>query len=264
MKSANLKDKWALVTGASSGLGVDFARELAALGCNLILVARRKDRLEQVQAELCDRFKVSAKIMPVDLSSREGSQQLYDQVKAAGIDIEVLVNNAGFGIFGKFHEIDWQREQEVLQINIMTLTHLTRLFVADMVKQNSGYVLNVSSNGAFQATPFYAVYAASKSFVLNFSEALNYELKGTNVSCTALCPGTVITEFHQVAGGSADTFYARSTKMESTEVVHIGINAMLKGKPSVVPGWKIAVMAWMSQRAPRSWVTALTGWMMKR
>lgn len=262
MQDDRLRGKWALVTGASSGLGMEFARELAPLGCNLILTARRKDRLEQLQAELVEQLGVSVKTIPLDLSAPMGPQQLYDQIKAAGIAIDVLINNAGFGLYGKFSDIDWQREQELLQINMIAVAHLTRLFVPDMVNRKFGFILNVASNSAYQATPMYAIYGASKCFVLHFSEALNYELRGTNVKCTALSPATVRTEFHQIAGQNADNIYMRFTQMASTTVAHIGIRAMLKGRPSLVPGWKIALMAWASQRAPRSWSTAVTGWLM--
>jgi short-subunit dehydrogenase len=263
MKIDILRGKWALVTGASSGLGVEFARELAASGCNLVLTARRADRLAQLQAELIERFGISAKTMPIDLFDPMEPQALYDQTKAAGIAIDVLVNNAGFGLYGKFLDVDWQREQELLQINMTALAHLTRLFVPDMVSRKFGFILNVASNGAYQATPLYAIYSASKSFVLHFSEALNYELRGTKVKCTALSPATVLTEFHQIAGKSGDNLYVRLTQMPAATVAHIGIKAMLKGRPSVVPGWKIALLAWASQRAPRSWSTAVTGWLMR-
>jgi short-subunit dehydrogenase len=262
MQTDSLKEKWALVTGASSGLGVEFARELAALGCNLVLTARRVDRLEILRNELIAQFGISAKTIPVDLFDTLGPQELYDQIKSAGITIDVLVNNAGFGLYGKFFDVDWQREQELLQINIIALTHLARLFAPEMVKRKFGFILNVASNGAYQATPLYAIYGASKSFVLHFSEALHYELRGTNVKCTALSPATVLTEFHQVAGKRVDNLYARLTKLPATTVARKGIQAMLKGKSSLVPGWKIALMAWASQRAPRSWSTAITGWLM--
>lgn len=263
MQSDALKGKWALVTGASSGLGAEFARELAALGCNLVLTARREDRLEQLRAELIDRFCVSVKTIPLDLFDPRAPQTLYDQIQQAGIAIDVLVNNAGFGLYGKFLEVDWQREGELLQINVLALSHLTRLFVPDMVRRKFGFVLNVASNGAYQATPLYAIYAASKSFVLHFSEALSYELRDTGVNCTALSPATVLTEFHQVAGKSVDSLYVRFTKMQGAAVARKGIQAMLQGKPSLVPGWKIALLAWTSQRAPRRLSTAITGWLMR-
>jgi short-subunit dehydrogenase len=262
MNDTMLKDKWALVTGASSGFGADFAKELGALGCNLILTARRKDRLEQVAEELIKRYGVSVKTIPMDLSDSEAPQQLYDQIQAEGIPVDILINNAGFGIHGEFVTIDWQRYRELLQLNVMAVTHLTQLFGRDMVARDFGYILNVASNSAYQPTPLFATYGASKSFVLNFSEALNYELRHTNVHCTAVSPGPVVTEFQQVAGQSEEQPVIRFVNMKSTEVARIGIKAMLKGRPSIVPGWQVSVTAWVSQRAPRRWATAITGWLM--
>lgn len=262
MNEAKLKNKWGLVTGASSGFGVDFARELGTLGCNLILVARREDRLEQVAQEIQQRFGVLTKIISMDLSSQSAPQQLYDQIQKESIQVDVLINNAGFGINGGFVTIDWLREQEMLQLNILTVTHLTKLFVRDMVARDFGFILNVASFAAYQPTPMFATYAASKSFVLNFSEALNYELRHTNVHCTAVSPGSVVTQFQQVAGQSEEHPIIRIINMESAEVARIGVKAMLKGRSSIVPGWKVSLIAWTGQRAPRRWATAVTGWLM--
>jgi uncharacterized protein len=262
MNEINLKSKWALVTGASSGFGADFARELGALGCNLILTARRKDRLEQVAEEIRQRFGVPTKIIPMDLSDSGAPQQLYDRIQAEDIQVNVLINNAGFGLYGEFVDIDWGREKEMLQLNIMTVAHLTKLFGRDMVERDFGYILNVASNSAYQPTPMFATYGGSKSFVLNFSEALNYEWRHTNVHCTAISPGPVVTEFQQVAGQSEQHPYVRMVNMESAQVARIGIKAMLKGRSSIVPGWKVSVTAWISQRAPRRLATAVTGWLM--
>jgi len=262
MKDTRLKDRWALVTGASSGFGAEFARELAARGCHVILTARRVDRLERLQQEIASRFGVSVKIIPMDLLLPDAPQRLYDEIQSAGITVDVLINNAGFGIYGKFVEVDWQREWEMLQLNIVAVTHLTKLFVRDMAARNFGYVLHVASNGAYQPTPLFATYGASKSFVLNFSEALSYELRRTNVHCTAISPGPSVTEFQQVAGQGAARPYIRLAGIESSQIARIGINAMLRGRASIVPGWMVSLVAWVSQRAPRRWATAVTGWLM--
>jgi short-subunit dehydrogenase len=263
MKEASISNKWALVTGGSSGFGIDFARELASRGCNLILTARRQDLLAQVAAEIGASFGVSAKTIPMDLAKPEAPQSLYEHINAEGIEVDVLVNNAGFGLFGDFNQADWPREREMLQINILALTHLTRLFLPDMVTRGFGHILNVASNSAYQPSPFLATYGASKSFVLNFSEALNYELRHTNVHCTAVCPGPVLTGFQQTAGMHKKHPYIRMNKIESAEVARAGIKAMLMGRPSIVPGWRVALVAWVSQRAPRAWATAVTGWLME-
>ena len=262
MKADELKNKWALVTGASSGLGADFARILASLGCHLILVARRGDRLETLKEELSADFGVSVKVIPMDLSLPKAPQQLYDQLKAEGMAVDVLINNAGFGICGEFLKIDWERTQQMLQLNMLTVAHLTWLFVRDMVSRDFGYILHMASNGAYQPTPVYAAYSASKSFVLSLSEALNYELRGTNVKCTALAPGTTVTEFHQVAGQKEGSFYYRLTKMDSMTVARKGIKALLAGRPSLVPGWTVALLAWSSRLAPRRWAIAMAAWLM--
>ncbi len=258
----NYKDKWALVTGASSGFGADFARELGFLGCHLILTARREDRLELLKGEISAQFGVSVKIIPMDLSKSEAPQQLYDQIKGQGLLVDILINNAGFGIYGEFNKIEWLREWEMLQVNILAVTYLTKLFIHDMIARDFGYILNVASNSAYQPSPLFATYDASKSYVLNFSEALNYELRHTDVHCTAVSPGPVVTEFQQVARQSETHPYVRMNKMESAKVARIGINAMLKERSSIVPGWKVNLAAWVSQRAPRSWATAIAGWLM--
>lgn len=250
MDNGILKDKTALVTGASSGLGVDFARDLAARGCNLVLVARRENLLRQVQADLGKQYAVDVQIVTMDLSTPDAPQALYDQLKAAGKQIDVLINNAGYGVYGQFVDIPWEREKNMIDLDIITLVAITKLFVKDMVARNFGYIMQVSSNGAFQPTPTYAVYSAAKSFVLSFGEALNYELRQTNVRCTTICPGVTATEFLKVSGQKA-TPYQRMTRMDSPTVTRIGINAMLRGRSSVVPGVINAIMAWSTRFMPR-------------
>lgn len=250
MNNNQLQGKWALITGASSGLGVDFAHDLAARGCNLILVARRQERLEAVAREVMDRHNVEAKAIAMDLGTPDAPQHLYDQVMEMETAVSVLINNAGFGAYGKFVDIPWEREQTMLNLDIVTLVHLTKLFLKDMVANDFGYVLQVASIGAYQPSPLYASYSASKAFVLSFGEAINYELKDTNVSMTVLSPGVTRTEFLDVAGQET-TFYQRMMMMESKDVVRIGINAMLKGKASVIPGFGNWLGAWSNRLIPR-------------
>jgi hypothetical protein len=263
MKADELKNKWALVTGASSGLGADFARILASVDCHLILVARRQERLEALKEEICADFGVSVKVASMDLSLPESPQQLYDQLKAEGIAVDILINNAGFGLYGEFLDVDWERTQQMLQLNMLTVAHLTWLFAQDMVSRNFGYILQIASNGAYQPSPLYAAYSASKSFVLSLSEALNYELRDTNVKCTALSPGITVTEFHQVAGQKEGSLYYRLTKLDSMTVARKGIQALLAGRPSLVPGWIVSVMAWSNRLVPRRLSTAMAAWLMQ-
>ena len=257
MNNQQLQGKWALITGASSGLGVDFAHDLAARGCNVILVARRQERLEAVAQEVMAKHDVVAKVIAMDLGEAEAPQRLYDKVKEMGTAVSVLINNAGFGVYGKFTDIPWEREAAMLNLDIVTLVHLTKLFIKDMVMADFGYVLQVSSIGAYQPSPLYASYSASKAFVLSFGEAINYELRDSNVSVTVVSPGVTRTEFLDVAGQET-TFYQRMMMMESKDVVRIGVDAMLKGKASVIPGFGNWLGAWMNRLVPRRAQAALT------
>lgn len=250
MTTGTLQGKRALVTGASSGLGVDFAKQLAAMGCHLILVARREERLRAVQQEISAAHGVEVEIILMDLAEADAPQRLYDQVRASGKSVDVLINNAGYGLYGAFSDISWEREKNMLNLDILTVVHLTKLFAQEMVARNFGYILQVASIGAYQPSPLYASYAAAKSFVLHFGEALSYELRDTGVSCTVVSPGVVRTEFLKVSGQQA-TPYQRATRMESPEVARIALDAMLKRKASVVPGWLNALSVWSNRLMPR-------------
>ena len=247
----------ALITGASSGLGAEFARQLATRGCNLILVARRTDRLEAIREEILQRHHVEVHVIPADLGSSEAVHALHQQIREQGLRIDILINNAGFGAFGEHMQIPWQREQQMLKLDILALTQLTKLCAQDMLAGNGGYILQLSSIAAYQPSPTYAAYAAAKSFVLHFGEALNYELRGTNTSCTVLSPGMTATEFLQVSGQRA-TLYQRLLMMQSPEVVRIGLKAMFKRKPSIVAGRLNALMVWSNRFIPRRWSAAIT------
>lgn len=245
-----LRGKTALVTGASSGLGVDFATILAERGCNVVLVARREERLRKLADELAQRHGVQAHVIAMDLAPLGAAADLYNRLRALNLTVDVLINNAGFGVYGPFTEIAWEREQEMLLLDIVTLVHLSKLFVRDMVGRNFGYVLQVSSIGAYQPSPTYATYSAAKAFVLSFGEALSYELRGTNVKVSVLSPGVTATEFLDVAG-QRRTLYQRLSMMASRPVAEIGIDAMLRGKPSKVAGVMNALTAWSLRFVPR-------------
>jgi len=227
----DLAGRHALVTGASSGLGADFARELARRGATLTLVARREDRLRSLQGELA------------------GAETGHRPV-------DVLVNNAGFGLYGPFNTLDWARERAMLELDMIVPVHLTKLFLPGMLERRAGWILNIASIGAYQPSPLYASYSAAKSFVLNFTEALSYELRGSGVTATALSPGIVATEFLQVSGQRA-TRYQRLAMMDSPAVARIGVEAMLKGRPSLVPGRLNAASVWSNRLLPRRLSAAL-------
>lgn len=178
------------------------------------------------------------------------------RLRADGIAVDVLINNAGFGLYGKFTDIAWEREQQMLDVDIATVVRMTRLFVPDMAARKSGWVLQVASVGAFLPSPLYASYSAAKAFVLSFSEAINFELRGTGVSVTTTCPGMIRTEFHDVSG-QAYTWFQRLMLMESEPCVRASINAMLRRKASVVPGRVNALMIWSLRLTPRWLMTAI-------
>ena len=259
----NLKGKTALVTGASSGLGMEFARQLAGLGCDVVLVARREERLREVQREISSTYGVAVDIVVMDLVEAEAPQHLYDYFKDSNRTVDVLVNNAGYGLFGDFATVPWERTQDMLELDIMVLTRLMRLFVADMIARHNGYILNIASIGAYQPAPTYAAYSAAKSYVLYLTEAVHYELRNTGVKCTVLSPGVTRTEFLQVAG-QKPTLYQRSIMMESSQVVRIGLKAMLKGRSSVVAGGFNAIFAWTMRFLPRQFQAALSNMAMQK
>lgn len=251
-----LQDRTALVTGASSGLGVDFAHELARRGCHVILVARREERLQEVKAEVEREHGVDAHVIPMDLVPDDAPERLYDDIQERGLAVDVLVNNAGFGALGEFAEVSWEREEDMLKLDILTVAHLTKLFLKDMKERDFGYILQVASMAAYQPTPNYASYAGAKSYVLSMGEALNYELRDTNVSCTVLSPGVTKTEFFEAAGREL-SLYQRMVAMTSEEVAQIGVRGMLKRKPSVVPGLLNNLTVFSTRFLPRRLSTAL-------
>lgn len=257
-----LRGRTALVTGASSGLGVNFARELARRGCHLVLTARREERLLALAGELSGRYGITVDVVPIDLAEEDAAARLHARTGALGRTVDVLINNAGLGIFGEFVAIPWERERQMLQVDLIALVHLTKLYVRDMVARDAGYVLMLSSIGAYQPSPTYATYAAAKSFVLNFGEALNYELRRTHVSVSVLSPGITRTEFLDVAGQRATPFQRRAM-MESSDVARIGIERMLKRKPSTVPGLVNRVATTASRLLPRRAATAIAAQTMR-
>ena len=200
MRLDRLRGKRVLVTGASSGLGREFAIQLAAAGCDLVLVARRRDRLEEIAGELRGRHDVQVDVVDMDLTSESSRCRLRDELEGDGRQVDVLVNNAGFGLYGPFHETAWERTGSMIALDVVALAHLTHLFLPGMLERRSGYILQVASTAAYQTSPLYGAYAAAKSFVLLFGEAVGRELKGTGVSCTVVSPGQSPTEFHRVAG----------------------------------------------------------------
>ena len=258
----NATRETALITGASSGIGADFARELASRGYDLVLTARRTDRLEKLKAELETGGQRTVHVVPADLAAADGARQLIDKVTAIGAPISFLVNNAGFGLHGDFLDHPPERVGEMLQLNMTTLTALTLHFGRAMRERRRGRILQVSSIGAYQPSPYYAAYSATKAYVLFFSEALTFELRGTGVSVTTLCPGLTATEFHDVAAHPKKGLVAM-TMMSARAVARIGVRSALRGRAVVTPGLINKLTGLFIKLVPRAWANFVAGLMMK-
>ena len=226
--------KVALITGASSGIGREFARIHASNGGDLVIIARREDKLNELKQELENKYKVNVKVISKDLTIPSAPIEIYNEVKESGIEVDYLINNAGFGGHGYFHERPMELDLQMIQVNIVALTTLTRLFLPDFVKRNSGKILNVSSTAALMPGPLQAVYYATKSYVLSFSNAISQELHDTNVIVTALLPGATETEFAKTSNMNDTPAFAKTTSPKN--VAKTGYEAMLEGKLDVVAG----------------------------
>jgi len=244
----------ALITGASAGIGRELARVFARHQHDVVLVARRGDRLRELAAELEIAGEVTAHSIVADLADAEGPKRLYDEVRERGLEIEYLVNNAGFGTFGPFATTDVDETMGLVRLNIGALTELTARFLPEMVERHSGRVLNVASAAAFQPGPLMATYYASKAYVLHLTEAINEELEGKGVSATALCPGPVRTEFQDVAGMQTSGLVLDRRLISVEEVAQTGYDAMMRGKALVVPGLGSKLLAFSIRFAPRRFV----------
>ena len=226
----------ALITGASSGIGKELANIHAEKGGDLILVARSKDKLENLKTELEKKHSVIVLIIVKDLSLQDAPKEVYEEVKNAEIEVDYLINNAGFGGRGKFHERDWELDHNMINLNITALTALTRIFLPVFVKRNKGKILNVSSTASFMPGPLQAVYYATKAYVTFFSNAIAEELHDTNITVTALMPGATETEFGRVSGMDKTSMFQKT--VSARDVAEDGYNGMLDGKLDVVSGLK--------------------------
>ncbi|HEV3468389.1 MAG TPA: SDR family oxidoreductase [Pyrinomonadaceae bacterium] len=246
----------ALVTGASGGIGEELARLLAAGGRDLVLVARSQDKLEKLAGGLSAEHGVRARALPKDLARAEAPQEIYDELERDGVEVDVLVNNAGVGTYGPFAETDLRSTLGLLQINVAALTHLTRLFLPAMIARRRGYVMQVASTAAFQPGPLMAVYYASKAYVLHFSEALANELEGTGVVVSTLCPGPTETGFVAAAGMAESKLFDRGA-MDARTVAEAGYRGMQAGKTVVIPGLRNSLLARAVGFLPRRLVTRI-------
>ncbi|NOR73747.1 MAG: SDR family NAD(P)-dependent oxidoreductase [Draconibacterium sp.] len=226
--------KIALITGASTGIGKELANIHAEKGGDLIIVARSKDKLEKLKSELEKKYSVNVLVIAKDLGLPEAPKEIYEEVKNAGLEVNYLINNAGFGGLGKFHERDWEKDLAMINLNIVALTALTRFFLPDFVKRNEGKILNVSSTASFMPGPLQAVYFATKAYVTFFSNAIAEELYDTNVTVTNLMPGATETEFGTISGMDKTDIFKKTVSARG--VAEDGYNGMIKGKLDVISG----------------------------
>jgi short-subunit dehydrogenase len=254
-----------LVTGASSGIGLELAREFAAGGYGLVLVARSEKRLEELAAELRGRHGAEARVVARDLARPESPEEIFAELQGAGVAVDVLVNNAGFATFGPFAETDLGRELEELRVNVVALTHLTKKFLPGMLGRRRGGVLNVASTAAFQPGPLMAVYYATKAYVLSFSEALAEELRGTGVTVSVLCPGPTATGFSARADMQDSGLFKGMLRVaDAKSVARAGYEGFRAGKRIVIPGLLNKVGAQSIRLAPRGLATRVVKGMQAR
>ena len=242
---------YTLITGATGGIGLEFAKVFAARGSSLILVARNEERLKKIQGTLESAYGVDVEIISADLAEKQAPENVYRYVKSQGWRVQILVNNVGFGDHNCFFDTRWQRHKNMIDVNIKALMHLTYLFGEDMRKRRKGRILNVSSLASFCAGPYMSVYYASKSFVRSFSEALSEELKPYHVTVTALCPGPVATGFEQNAGLQDSRMFKMLHVSDAASVARAGYVGMMKGKALVYYGWQTKAASLLSRMCPR-------------
>ncbi len=254
----------ALITGASSGIGLDLARLFARDRYDLVLVARSEAKLREIAAELQKECNITATVIVADLAQPDAPRRIAGELRAKAIAIDALVNNAGYGLAGPFVETDLQRELDMIQVNVVALTHLTKLAVREMVARRSGKILNVASTAAFQPGPLMAVYYATKAYVLGFSEALADELRDSGVTVTTLCPGPTETGFASAADMESSRLFRMVRPASSADVARAGYEGMKRGRRIVIPGIRNKLLVQSLRISPRRLVTALVRKMQER
>jgi len=256
MGSQRLKGKRALVTGASSGIGAELARILASEGADLVLVARRQGRLDALAETLQAHDGVDVSVLAMDLSVVDSAERIYAHTVDAGLAIDILINNAGFGDYRYFLDVEWARYVDLIQLNVTTLTALCHHFLPQMVERGHGHVMNVGSVAAYLPSPSFAVYAATKVYVRNFTEALDCELKGTGVRAICVNPGGTRTEFLDQAGQKLKKS-GELAMMTSARCAQIAVDKMLAGRRNVVTGFMNALSMFAVRFLPRAWMPAM-------
>lgn len=257
MTKSGMEKGTALVTGASSGIGLELVKVLARNGHDVVLTARKADALEALAGLVEGKYGMRATVLPLDLSKPDAPNELFAKVAAQKIQVDILVNNAGFGQGGPFAETEIEREIEMINLNITALTHLTKLFLAPMLARRNGRILNVASTAAFQPGPLMSVYYASKAYVLSFSEAIAEELRDTGITVTTFCPGPTATNFAAEAGLKNSRLFKMGGVASADSTAEIAYAAMMAGKRVVVPGFKNKLIAQGNRLTPRTLATRL-------
>ncbi|RIW38898.1 SDR family oxidoreductase [Bacillus salacetis] len=252
-----MENKAVIITGASSGLGAEFAKQFAKRKFDIVLTARSENKLKELAQQLESSYGIKAYTVPLDLSQSGSAMKLYETVASLGVTADILINNAGFGLFGEFEETEMQKELDMIEVNITALTELTKYFGKDMVSRKSGKILNVASTAAFQPGPLMAVYYATKAYVLSLSEALANEWEGNGVKVAALCPGATETGFSSTAELSQSKLF-QSGVMKADEVVEQAVNSLLEtNKTVIIPGFKNKMLASSVRFMPRKMVPSI-------
>lgn len=250
----------ALITGATGGLGRAMAEELAKRGVCLVLTARDEGKLREMAQKLEAKYRIETDIFSEDLCDLNAPVRLWERLKEQGATVDILVNNAGFGDFGDYLDANWERQEEMIQVNILALMRLTRLFAPEMAKRRHGRILNVSSMAGFAPGPHLSVYYASKAFVLSFSQALHEEMRDMGVSVTALCPGPTKTGFEKAAGLQGESkLFQVFPNAPASRVAACGVKALYAGKAIVIPGVANKLLAFVTRMAPRSLMRRVVG-----
>ncbi len=254
-------NKFAVITGASSGIGLELAHICAREGFSLLLTARRESQLQALQDEIKKKYGSTVDILPLDLSLPDSPERVFSQATANGKQIDLLINNAGFGQFGLFKDTQWETEDQMIRLNISSLVHLSKLFLPQMITRGSGRIMNVSSTAAFQPGPLMSVYYATKAFVESFSEALAEECRGTGVTVTSLCPGPTLSGFQEAAGIENIRLLKGRNIPSSKDVAEYGFDAMMRGKRVAIYGWMNRLMTFSVRLTPRTVITRVVKWM---
>ena len=250
-------NKTALITGASSGIGLELAKEFAKNSIDVVLVARNETRLNEIARELSTQYGIRVFVMAIDLSKPDAAAEIFQRVKKENLFIEYLINNAGFGDFGMFCDSDWKKLESMISLNITTLTRFCRLFIGEMKELKQGRIMNVASTAAFQPGPLMAVYYATKAYVLSFSGAISNELKDYGITVTALCPGPTLSGFWDAAVANDSKLVKWKKMPTSAEVAAYGYKAMMKGRSIAIHGCMNRIMVLSVRFSPRKMVIAI-------